>query len=421
VRVVRGVLLAALVAVFFVPAFFAQNPNPPEGFCTSPDGECWSVPGIFGAECDEPPNTFSALPCGTPAVYEGDIEWKPEAANYVQGPSAVRDFDGSIYILGNAGFCCEVPGPPGPGWEQVFIIRYGQSEVTALSPAMPWPNDPHEIAFVTVVGHGDGWLVAGVRTTFLSWVIDQNSNRTMIWFAYYSALTRQPDLVLWDAVSAYDYACHLRNSCPGLGPMMPSLIWSSGTLWLFDGDGLGFLAGSPGFVAWTIDLELKGHLDGWPNLTATKQFWTFWPLGHVGTPASDVALADDGTVRALLSGGGASGCWWGNCHQISEWISNDGGHNWVKGTRSWSDSEGRYAWDAGYVKDRTGGISLDSTVLVGLVSTVEAPTSGEWKLHWWADPRAPLPRSWGQEPGWRFQRVRRHLEREPKPKTFVEP
>ena len=76
-RVVRVVLLAALVAVFFVPAFFAQNPNPPEGFCTSPDGECWSVPGIFGAECDEPPNTFSALPCGTPAVYEGDIEWKP--------------------------------------------------------------------------------------------------------------------------------------------------------------------------------------------------------------------------------------------------------------------------------------------------------------------------------------------------------
>jgi hypothetical protein len=354
-------------------------------------------------------------------VYEGDIEWKPEAANYVQGPSAVRDFDGSIYILGNAGFCCEVPGPPGPGWEQVFIVRYGQSEVTALSPAMPWPNDPHEIAFVTVVAHGDGWLVAGIRTTFLSWVIDQNSNRTMIWFAYYSALTRQPDLVLWDVVSTYDYACTLRNSCSGLGPMMPSLIWSSGTLWLFDGDGLGFLAGSPGFVAWTIDFELKSHLDGWPNLTATKQFWTFWPFGHVGTPASDVALADDGTVRALLSGGGTSGCWWGNCHQIDEWISSDGGSNWAKGTRSWSDSEGRYAWDAGYVKDRLGAIRLDSTVIVGLVSTAEAPTSGEWKLHWWADPRAPLPRSWGQEPGWQFQRVRRHLEREPKPKVFVQP
>jgi len=68
-------------------------------------------------------------------------------------------------------------------------------------------------------------------------------------------------------------------------------------------------------------------------------------------------------------------------------------------------------WDAGYVKDRLGGIDPDATVIVSLVSTSQDPTSGEWKLHWWADPGAVLPRTWGLEPGAMIPRVRQHVER----------
>jgi hypothetical protein len=397
-----SIFLAALVAAFLVPAATAQ-------YCHETGGGCFDMGGL-GLACD---GTVNALPCPTasptptptPSSRQGDINWRPEGANYVQSPSAVRDSDGAVYILGHGGFCCESPRPDGPGWERAFILRYGQEDVTINSSSLPWPEDRHELGFQAVVGFGDGWLVSGVRTTWTSWVINKDTNRTMLWFAYYPSLAGQPELIWWDAGRAWDEACFLRNTCPGLGPMMPSLVWSSGTLWLFASDGTGCLAGTSGVVTYTVTVELAERRIG-----LTKQFVSSWSWAHPGIPISDVALADDGTVRALVSRRWElPECWWGACDEIFEWVSRDGGKLWEKGTRSWKDSAGRLAWDAGYVKDRLGAIRLDSTVIVGLVSTNQDPTSGEWKLHWWADPRAPLPRSWGQEPGWQFQRVRRHL------------
>lgn len=405
-KVGLSIFLPALVAVFFLFGLSAQTPS---GSCTSPSGLCWGVPGVFGTTCN-PPNIFSTSPCSitptpAPLLREGDINWKPQGANYVQAPSAVRDFDGAVYILGHAGFCCDSPWPWGPGWEQGFIVRYGQEDVTINNPSLPWPEDRHELGFQTVVGFGDGWLVSGVRTTWSSWEWASVTNRTMLWFAYYSSLMGQPEIVWWDAGPAWDEACFFRNTCPGLGPMMPSLVWSSGTLWLIASDGTGYLKDSTGVVAYTVRVELAEH-----RITLTKQFLASWP--YWGIPISDVAVATDGTLRALVSRRwDAPECWWDNCDEIFEWVSKDGGKLWERGGRSWKDSGGRLVWDAGYVKDRLGGVDPDGTVVVSLVSSNPDPTSGEWKLHWWADPRAPLPRSWGQEPGWQFQRVRRNLER----------
>lgn len=396
------ILLAALVAAFLLPGATAQ-------YCHETGGGCFDMGGL-GLACD---GTVNALPCPTvsptptPTPRQGDITWRPQGANYVQAPSAVRDSDGAVYILGHAGFCCDSPWPWGPGWEQAFILRYGQEDVTINSSSLPWPEDRHELGFQAVVGFGDGWLVSGVRTTWSSWEWASVTNRTMLWFAYYSSLMGQPEIVWWDVGRAWDYDCRLRNTCPGLGPMMPSLVWSSGTLYLIASDNTGYLAGTSGVVAYTVKVEL-----GERRIGLTKQFVSSWSWAHPDIPISDVALANDGTVRALVSRRWESPeCWWGFCDEIFEWISKDGGKLWERGTRSWKDSAGRFVWDAGYVKDRLGVIDPDATVIVSLVSTSPDPTSGEWKLHWWADPLAPLTRSWGQEPGWQFQRVRQHLER----------
>ena len=413
-RPARLILCAALVAAFFVPVAAAQ-------YCHGIGGDCFDMGGL-GLACD---GTVNAVPCPiptptptpTPIPRQGDIAWKPEGANYVQGPSAVRDSNGTVYILAHGGLCCDVPWPHGAGWEQTFILRYGAEDVTANFPSLPWPEDRHELGFQAVVGFGDGWLASGVRTTWSSWEWASVTNRTMLWFAYYPNLTGPPELVWWDAGPAWDEDCFLRNTCPGLGPMMPSLIWSSGTLWLIASDNTGYLKDSSGVVAYTVSVEVPER-----RLGVTKQFVSSWSWAHPGIPISDVALADNGTVRALVSRRWETPeCWWTYCDEIFEWVSSDGGKLWEKGSRSWKDSAGRFVWDAGYVKDRFGGIDLDETVIVSLVSTSPDPTSGEWKLHWWADPRAPLPRSWGQEPGWQFQRVRRHLQREPKPEVFVQP
>jgi hypothetical protein len=340
------------------------------------------------------------------AQAQGDITWKPVynglRANYVQSPGAMRDFDGSVYVVGHAGYCCYAPPY---GYELPFILRYASQGATENFPAMDPAPDTHELGFVSLVAYGDGWLMAGVRTTWFSYQDGNGQNRVRTWFAYYADLMEKPLFVLWDAVGPWDEACSGRNTCEGPGPMMPALFWMNGELWLSQGDNMGILQGSSGIVFYTVVLDVLRT-----SVTVTKQFVSGWPFingRQIFPPVTDIAVADDGTLRALVSEryidevhtpywDQTQPCWFYYCNEIFEWVSYTGGQSWEKGERSWVDARGRIIWDAGYIRDPLGHVEINNTGLVSNVLTFGdySPTSGGWSIHWWlpsppSRPRAP--------------------------------
>jgi hypothetical protein len=203
-------------------------------------------------------------------------------------------------------------------------------------------------------------------------------------------------VVWWDIVYPWSVfaenrsECRFRNVCgpdaETIGPFMPTLVWVGDTLqlWVHDPDGT---------AVYKVE-ECGWQRCGYSTLFLVPEF--FW---------SDIAVADDGSLRALtFLHGPAYGeelCWY-LCKTVLELMSTDGGRTWRPSGRSWSASNGLLVAEGAYVRDEYGGIKLDSTAVVALASESTDPTSGSWRLYWWwpADGRK-APASWGLEPGQR--------------------
>jgi hypothetical protein len=237
----------------------------------------------------------------------------------------------------------------------------------------------------------------------------------------------------WDLIPTYNLECKERNT-PGCGGgdvpgvMMPVLVWIDNLI--VGGVGYGenlvlYVQDPDGLVAWIVSsggTPAPGTVYGY---YAGAMGW-FGPIPG-GPVYSDMAMGDDGLLYALVSARdgkrpGEEACWWWDCRAIDEWVSRDQGRAWTRSERSWSTVAGDLVNDACYVRDPKGHIKRGSLAVIALVMDSDDPTGpGNWRLHWWVDPGFPLPASWGHEPGWQFQRVRRHLQREPQLRVFVQP
>ena len=458
------IFLAALVAAFFVPSLVAQTPTPipkpqacanpetkecrkipppwtgepqeckanelsvyasceqlceaiPEycptykwpfdyGFCRD-RGTCFPVPSIFGTieGCAQ----LSTLPCATPIPTptptpiptpfqgsEGDILWRPEGTNYVQGPWAVRTSEGTVYVGAHAGWCCPGIGDPS-GFEKPYVMCWKKDQVTAAFPVIEPYWDTHEMGWGSVVRNaaGDAWIWVGFRTTKYSWKAMLETgigNRARGVVAVYPDLMRFPITAFWDCIVPWKEECLPRNVCGDaqtIGPFMPAVVW-------LDGEVVIFMHDPDGTAAWTLKEVIVNRIGFDKRFLIGDFSW------------SDIALGNDGRLYALVSGG--NDCWWTNCTAIHEYVSEDGGLNWQQGERLWRHS-GATIGDACYLRDELGHINRDALTVIGLVTPSSDPTSATWYLHWWADPRAVLPRTWGLEPGTTIPRVRQHVER----------
>jgi hypothetical protein len=278
----------------------------------------------------------------------------------------------------------------------------------------PAPDgDTHELSFGTVVRGQDGvsWLYAFTRTTKTAWraMLETGvGDRSRVGIAVTPDLMANPyPVVFWDLVYPWSVfaedrpECRFRSVCgpdeSTIGPFMPALVYVGDTLQLWVHD-------PSGTAVYRVDeCGTQPQRCGYSTLFLIPDF--AW---------SDIAAADDGSLRALVfSHDGSRGeeeCFY-LCPTVDEWVSWDEGRTWERGERSWSAANGLLVADAGYVRDESGGIRLDSTAVVALASDSLDPRTYRWRLYWWADPKAKLPASWGREPGWEVERVRRHLTR----------
>jgi hypothetical protein len=302
----------------------------------------------------------------------------------------------------------------------------------------PDATDTHELGFGTMVRiapplQAEGWMFASVRSTKKSWI-------KMLETGYGNrvrgniSITPDPmanpyPLTFFDMIPTINLKCNPRNT-PGcgdsnvLGVMMPVLVWLDHTM--KDGEDFGeqlilYVQDPDGIVAWAMR---SGNDDlGQPCWVTGYQL--FVPTNAIAW--SDIAQGDDGLLYALVSARdgsrpGEEACWWWGCRAIDEWVSRDQGRTWTRGGRSWSTVAGDLVNDGAYVRDPKGHIKRGALTVIALIQDSSDPTGpGNWRLHWWVDPGFPLPASWGHEPGWQFQRVRRHLQREPQLRVFVQP
>jgi hypothetical protein len=386
-----------------------------------------------------PTATPTPTPTPTPIPEEGEILWRPtngpSPATYVQSPWAVRDYDGTVYLGGHAGHCC--PGLENPaGWEGPWVIQYTNEAVTAQYPVIPFVNwafqadgvpdatDTHEFGSGTMVRitgplQAEGWLYGSLRTTKKSW---QTMLDTGVGNRARGNLSFTPDpmadpypLTFWDAVPPMRIECAPRNT-PGCGDknvagvMMPALVWIDDVVigGVHYGERLVLYVQDPdGTAAWIVRSG-----DKWATV---MEWFRNWPAIAWG----DVAWGDDGRLYALVSARdgsrpGEEACWWWGCRGIDEYVSDDYGERWTRSERSWRTLAGDLVNDACYVRDPRGHIKRDALTVVALIQDSDDPTGpGNWRLHWWADEGAELPRSWGFEPG-QFHPPRRHLPREPR-------
>jgi hypothetical protein len=265
------------------------------------------------------------------------------------------------------------------------------------------------------------WLVFGARTTWPSWLKyleTGNENRARGWVAVFESIWQPPVMVWWDAAVPWDgEKCLERNTCGrGIGPHMFTPVWIDNVngfpverkLWLFVRDDVGCARPTSGNTVYTVNVELAESRIGF-----TKEF-----IADIPVALTDVAQGTDGTLYGLAGG---PGCSYATCTEIREWVSSDGGRSWKLGTRSWS-AKGKQlpgglppiqllVFDGAYVRDVLGHFNQNKSIILAIVSETQDATSGRWRIHYWADPGAELPESWGKPMGWQKPRVRRHLER----------
>ena len=308
---------------------------------------------------------------------EGDIMWRPQSersgiqTTYVQGPWAVQ-WQGNVYVGGHAGYF----GPPWirDGGERPYVIAYGPERVTAVDNVLVLPPHTQEFGFGTMVRWNGWWVYSGVRT---DWSTAGERDRAVGMIALAADPVEVPYAQEWFDLTAP-------------GQIMSALVVINDTLLLFRGTEI-----------WSADVTP----DSYPRLR------------RIGTmaflPWSDVAFAD-GKLYALVSKS-PKDCYWWDCFEVGEFISDDYGTTWNPSDRHWSigglpGGVLPYTGDACYVRDELGHINRDALTVIALVTPNPDPASGTWRLHYWVDSRAQLPATWGHEPGYYLSRIRRKLK-----------
>ena len=111
-----------------------------------------------------PPRPTAAISAAEPPSIEAGQLWRlvgpqgqrrppsqvANATNYVQGPQLIRHSGSAWSLLVNAGYCCDVPLPWGPGFEGIARLTLPGGAWEWLAVCNDWgatPRDEHELAF----------------------------------------------------------------------------------------------------------------------------------------------------------------------------------------------------------------------------------------------------------------------------------
>jgi hypothetical protein len=287
-----------------------------------------------------------------------------DEANYLQGPSAMAMPDGSIAVVMDWGYCCLSPDDP-RGGERIGILRFPVSGAPKYVEHLNTQNmrnvdglgnDAHEAAYPTVLRVGNDWWVAYSSTL---WPIE--GEKIGVGLAKFNDLAEPPTLVRhrsWLLSERHAWS--------------PTLVWIGGRLYLYTND-----------VTKPISNQVIRQQVYSEEELGAEELVVLPGLGQFVYGLTDIAVRSDGVIVGL-TGQDYRG------ESIGLWESDDGLHFEKVGSFS---RPGYSVFDGGFLRHPDGRL-VEPMVVFGNATSpgMDAPT-GSWKLAWWAEPGAALPKS----------------------------
>ena len=325
------------------------------------------------------------------------------ADQYVQGPSAVRQSDGSLTVLVDTG--------TGTG-EGTYALVYSAS-AAAWKPIQA-TNDfdrrartIHESAFPSLVKRGDEWLLFSTETV---WWGDVNHPAPCDYFAPVVTCSRDRDRVSFWRLPCPSCLpsderhfwllpqspCEIPYSCPGSGSGFASAVVVDGTLYVYHRDDNATVRDVNG--SWACP-------SGWWRTTVRADMAYDVPPDCATFDGPTPAISDAATFVIPGPGGwDPAGVrllatdWTGTKPRgyVSEWAALDGLHFSLIGETALPCEPPCFVADPAYLRDESGA-PVEPPVLFAITGRTPDTVGGDWRLYYAAADGAVLPRTFGMD------------------------